>query len=59
MVRLEHTLQQEAAFVIKGVQRDFPLLGVWECPPASKSPGAGGYRGLIESISSVLQIIRR
>jgi len=59
MVRLEHPLQQEAAFVINGVQRETPLVEVWGCPPASKSPKIGGYRGLIESISASSQIIRR
>jgi hypothetical protein len=40
--------------VVKGVQREIPLVGVWGCPPASKkSPKIGGYRGLIESISAV------
>jgi len=29
------------------------LPGVWECPPAFKSPPKlGGYRGLIENISA-------
>ena len=40
--------------VVKGVQRDFSLPGVWGCPPAfKKSPQIGGYRGLIISISIV------
>jgi hypothetical protein len=40
--------------VVKGVQRDFSLAGVWGCPPAfKKSPKIGGYRGLIENISAV------
>jgi len=34
--------------VVKGGQRDFPLAGVWGCPPTyKKSPKTGGYRGLI------------
>ncbi len=38
--------------LVKGVQRDFPLAGVWGCPPAlKKSPKIGGYRGLIETMS--------
>jgi hypothetical protein len=40
--------------VVKEVQRDFPLAGVWGCPPDfKKSPKIGGYRGLIESISAL------
>ena len=53
MGRLEHPLQIETAFVIKGVERDFPLAGVWGCPPALKSPKTGGYRRLIKTISAV------
>ena len=43
-----------ATTVVKGVQRDSPLAGDWGCPPAyKKSPKIGGYRGLIETISTV------
>jgi len=39
--------------VVKGVQREIPLAGVWGCPPALKVPQDWGIRGLIESISTV------
>jgi hypothetical protein len=43
-----------AMTVVKGVQREIPLAGVWGCPPSfKKSPKIGGHRGLIESISAV------
>ena len=38
--------------VVKGVQREFPLVGVWGCPPDSKIPQDWGIRGLIEIISA-------
>ena len=32
--------------VVKGVQREFPLVGVWGCPPRyKKSPKIGGLEG--------------
>jgi hypothetical protein len=37
----------------KGVQRVFPLPGVWGCPPAIISPKTGGYRGFIKTISAL------
>jgi hypothetical protein len=41
-----------AAKQSKGVQRDFPLVGVWGCPPALQVPQDWGTRGLIETISA-------
>jgi hypothetical protein len=38
--------------VVKGVQREIPLVGVWGYPPRfKKSPKTGGYRGLIKAIT--------
>ena len=45
MSRLEHPLQLETAFVIKGAQRGFPLAGVWGIPQLQNPPRLGDIGG--------------
>ena len=36
--------------VVKEVQRDFPLVGVWGYPPAFKVPQAWGIEGVDDNV---------